>query len=83
MPKGGIDLSEIEAMNGHVGGKCLTGALLRGDEPGLSDNERKTLEAALTSHHQSTAIAKWLRTKGVRIAPQTLGRHRNGNCLCD
>jgi hypothetical protein len=78
-----VDLSEIAAFDTVPGGKCRTGRLLNGGEPGLSAKDRETLRAGLVSPHQSTALAAWLATKGVKIDPQTIGRHRTGKCRCD
>lgn len=58
---------------------CTVGLLVSS----LDDEDRADLAGLMASDAQHTVICDALRDAlGATIAPQTLGRHRNGRCGC-
>lgn len=52
-------------------------------EPRLAPDDLTQLRAALQSPEVSSAsIYRWLDKKGVEIGPETVKRHRRGECYC-
>lgn len=58
---------------------CLTGLTLAR----LNDADRVALEGALASEMTHVAIARALADEGHKIAQQSIGRHRKGECACE
>lgn len=51
---------------------------------GLDDDDRAALQAAFDSDKvTSSTIARALVEMGFKIAPNTVSRHRRGDCRCD
>jgi hypothetical protein len=73
-------LDEFRALVAPKRGTCSIAVALSQ----LDDPEAEKLRAALAADWlPHTAIQKWLAGHGVKVAEQTVGRHRNGKCSCD
>lgn len=75
-----VDLSEFEAEQRIPNRpQCRLGALLGA----LPEDQRAKLEAALADGLlRHTSIARVLGRWGHRIAPDSVARHRRGQCAC-
>lgn len=63
----------------RVSTPCLTGIIL--DK--LDAEDRALLEGAMDSDMTHVAIARALADEGHKIAQQSIGRHRKGECACE
>lgn len=69
----------LAAESGRPGPICTVATLLAA----LPPEDAATLTEALASPlYTSAKIERALRAEGHRIAAQTLGRHRKGECAC-
>jgi len=51
--------------------------------PQLEPEELEKMRAALNAPEVATmAIWRWLEKKGVKVGPETVKRHRRGECYC-
>jgi hypothetical protein len=79
-----IDLSDIEAENSVIGPRCTVPSLAQR----LTDADAEKYREALARPKkgpgmiEDAAIARWLGRRDVRVAGQTIGRHRSGQCGC-
>lgn len=73
------DLSEFEALSHPRRTECgVKKALAQLDAGDLAQ-----LSAALEATHiTGSAISTWLRSRGIRVAAQTINRHRRESCNC-
>lgn len=69
---------EARSLARRPGGKCSVGRLIAAN-PGLDDELR---EAFADSNLPTSWIYDALRERGLIVSEQPLGRHRNGECLC-
>lgn len=58
---------------------CLTGLILAK----LDAEDRAALEAAMAGDMTHVAIMRALADEGHKIAQQSIGRHRKGECACE
>lgn len=63
----------------RVSTPCLTGLILAK----LDETERALLEDAMAGDMSHVAIARALAAEGHKIAQQSIGRHRKGECACE
>lgn len=49
---------------------------------GMDEDDRSDLERALDGEWTNKQIAQALQALGLDVEPQTVGRHRNGECKC-
>lgn len=76
------DISEFVAASKVAYSHCLTGTLLKGLKPA----ERAKVEAALAADRRlvtAKGIADVLKSKGHKVSPQSVRRHRRGECGCN
>jgi hypothetical protein len=71
-------LDEAQQSTVTKGTTCTVTVLLQS----LSPSEQAELIEALESSVQSFALSRALANRGHRIAGQTIGRHRRGECQC-
>lgn len=70
-------LSEIKSYSRLPGPRCTIA------QAAMSAKEREQFELALAAPAiSSSAIAKWLTSKGFGISKAIIARHRRGDCLC-
>ena len=76
-----VDLSEFEVLSQPRRAQCsIAVAFQTLDDP----EEQEKLGAALAAPGIThAAINRWLQARGIKIAEQTIGRHRDGRCSCD
>ena len=72
-------LTEALTVTTRAGGTCGVRRLM----DRLSESEQAELREALTAPVQSKALSKALSNRGHDLPPQTIGRHRRGDCTCD
>jgi len=63
----------------RVSTPCLTGLILAK----LGPEDRVALEAAMASDMTHVSIMRALASQGHKIAQQSIGRHRKGECACE
>lgn len=72
-------LQEIEAVGSARGPVC--GVAMMMDD--LDPADRADLETAFASvRYRGAAISKALAARGIKIAAETIQRHRRGDCRC-
>lgn len=75
------DLLEAEVSKAGPGSKCVVGKILKGSEEPIVVQ----LQAAMardTDDVPSSAIARALHKFGIEVDPQSIRRHRRGECKC-
>lgn len=73
------DALTYEASATRRGTPCTMGVYL----DGLDKTDRAALDGALTNDDvTAAAIARAITSTGTRMAAQTVGRHRAGECAC-
>ena len=63
----------------RVSTPCLTGIILAK----LDAEDRAALDAAMASDMTHVSIMRALASQGHKIAQQSIGRHRKGECACE
>lgn len=79
-----VDISDIEVENSVVGPRCTVPGLAERLTPEDAAKYRKALARPKKGQGmiEDAAIARWLGKRDVRVAGQTIGRHRSGTCGC-
>lgn len=79
------DLSEFLELGKPARRPCHIAAVLNGED-GLTDVEKKQLEAALAQPKSvitGEVIVQWLAKRDIDINRQRVGNHRRGACTCE
>lgn len=71
-------ISEAEDHEHRQGGLCAVAGL----RESLDDKGKAELAEALAAPITGTALAKALQNRGHKVAPESIQRHRRGDCQC-
>jgi len=71
-------LDELAAEATIKGPSCTTTLTLEAMEP----DDRADMLEALASGYTAAALSRVLKRRGISLAPQSIARHRRGECKC-